>query len=139
MAIAGTAILKKKDKIISTFAVGTILTPFYLLAMEATINKYFLSQPVYWFRTIAFPVVCVWLVVIWMTLLLIRFTKMNNAYCIGIGFVLATMGSVLTNWVVLNERGKTLLASSWIGAFCCIVCAVMAFVIGGRLKKEGQK
>lgn len=129
-AIVGIAIFKRNNKILASLGMATVLLPLYLFILEILINRYFLNSPVYWFKAKALPTYCVWTVIIWITFILIMFTNINNAYCIGLGFAFSIIGAILTNGIFLRESLMTIVKSSWISILACCICTFIAIMVG---------
>ncbi len=130
-AVVMTAVLKKENKLIWTLGAATVLVPLYLFFIENIINKFFMVNPASWFMSKALPVCCIWAAIIWITVLLAKFTNVADGYCVGVGFVLAIFGAMLTNGVFLKENGiSAVLKSSWISILVCCLCALISVMIG---------
>ena len=128
--VAAVAILKRNNKIVYTMGTATVLIPVYLYIIESVINKYFIPKPASWFMTKAFPTYLVWAAIIWITFLLVRFSKIPNGYCIAIGFGLALIGSILTNAIFVKGSIKEIVKSSWISLLVCCFCVIVSVLIG---------
>ena len=129
-AIAGVAIFKRNNKIMYTLGTATVLIPFYLFIMESIINRYFLTNSISWFMSRALPTYCVWVAIIWITFLLVRFINIPNGYCIVLGFCLAIIGSILTNGIFLRVSLVAIVKSSWISILVCCLCAFISVMVG---------
>lgn len=129
-AVVGVAIFKRNNKIMYALGTATVLIPFYLFIMESIINRYFLTKPVFWFMSRALPAYWMWAAIIWITFCLIRFTNISNGFCIGFGFVLAIIGSILTNSIFLRVSLEESVKSSWISILVCCLFAFISVMVG---------
>lgn len=82
------------------------------------------------------PITLCWLVIIWITFYMIKYTNIKNLYCISGGFVLSMAGSAITNLVVGAEYPKEISGLNWIGIICCGVLALIFYVAGVMQSKD---
>lgn len=91
--------LSKKNKCIKSFGVYSILLIPYLFGLETIIDYLYLDPSQNRFFEYALPISIVWLVIVWSVILLGVITKLNKCYLISILFLLAIVGTSITNMI----------------------------------------
>ncbi len=94
-----TFFICKKNKYIKTLGVYSVLLIPYLFGLETIIDYFYLSPSQNRFVEYALPISAIWLVIVWGVILLGVKTKINRLYLISILFLLAIIGSTLTNMI----------------------------------------
>lgn len=126
------AIVSMKNKIIKTLIVMSVLLLPLLYGMEYVINTNYLSKPEEWFKVYALPITVAWLIILWVIILIKKFTKLNIWNVVGILLLLSIFGSVFTDSIAeqvpLTEVYYITL--DWIDSIVYFGCAIICFVIG---------
>ncbi len=132
-----TAVFSKKNKIINSTLVSSILILPLLYIIEYVTNKNYLINPIYWFKTYALPITFIWLAIIWITIFIKKCIKLNIWYTLSILFLLALLGSASTNaisnQISISEVYKVDL--EWIDSLSYFGCAIIFFIIG-HIRKD---
>ena len=131
-AVGLTAVLSKTHKIVKMLAVLSILILPMLYGIEYVINMYYLSEPADWFGIYALPITVIWLVILWIIVLIKRFTNLNIWNVIGISLILSIFGSTLTDAIAqqLSLIKIYTVDFEWIDSISYLGCAIACFIIG---------
>jgi predicted neutral ceramidase superfamily lipid hydrolase len=130
-AIVLTAIFSKKNKTINTTLVSSVLVLPLLYMIEVVINANYLINPCYWFISYALPITLIWLAIIWSFIICWKIMKLRIWNNLGITFLLAILGSALTNSIA-NQVSITKLyhdSFEWINSIVYMGCAILCFII----------
>ncbi len=133
------AILSKRNKIIASTLVSSILVLPLLYMIEYIVNENYLVRPIHWFTIYALPITLIWLAIIWIVILINKILKLNMWRTLGILLLFAIFGSALTNaisnQVSVNEIYQTGL--EWIDSLSYLGGAILCFIIGHVRKDKG--
>ena len=132
LATTLTAIYSKRNKIVKTLAMISVLLFPMLWVFESVINANYLPEPIYWIKGYALAIGCIWLGILWFIALLNKFTKTNVWNLLGIFLLLSAWGSLFTNAIANKTTMIVFLQNSfeWINTVSMIACAVICFIIG---------
>lgn len=130
--LVATPILCKKNKLIITSLVSSILVFPLLLCIEHIVNKNFIANPRPWFKTYAFPITLIWLGVIWSLILIKKWMSLNFWHTLSFLFILVMVGSTFTNVIARKVSVFELYKGSfkWIDSMVYFLCAIACFIIG---------
>ncbi len=121
-----TFFLCKKNRCIKTLGAYSILLIPYLFGLAVTIGASVFSPSKSGFLNYALPISIIWLAIIWGVILLGIIIKLNKFFLIGILFLLAIIGTTLTNMIALRIP--------WIETFYVDEIVTQIFVyIGGAI------
>lgn len=134
-----TAMYVRKNKVIKTSLVVSVMILPMLYIMEKVINKNYMDQPIAWFQHIALPITIIWLVIIWIMILTKKFSKLRFWNMAGVFVLFVMFGSAFTNSIgskapIYDYRENF----EWINTIIYVVCATVCFVIG-YVKKDRAK
>lgn len=130
--------ISKKNKIVKTTAAASILLLPLLYIIEYVVNDNYLSRPVYWVKEYALPIGALWVVIVWATILIIRFTKVNIWTAIGIFLLLATVGNAVTNAIANQATLKEIYITGykWIDTAAYLLCAAVFLFFGYEKRRK---
>lgn len=131
-----TAVFSSSGKLIKALAAATVLLLPYLFTLEKIINLAILDTPYDWFISLALPIGCIWIVICWIPVIMMRLLKLNYWSTYGILLLLGAVGSVLTNAIA---KGQSLSYAfwddfQWITTICVFIAGIICFVIGYFIK-----
>ncbi len=131
-----TGMFSKKHQIINALAAASILILPLLYMIENVVNKNFVSNPADWFVNYALPISLIWIAIIWITVLVRYFMKVNILNTTGILLILATFGSALTNAIAKQVSITKIYVDGfeYINTALFLICAIACFTIS-YLKK----
>ena len=72
----------------------------YIYLIQYVVNKYFLLHPVYWFKSIALPIILIWIIGIWIVYFIWMKIKKNIYYKISIFSLIVLFGSICTKLII---------------------------------------
>ncbi|MDD5934667.1 MAG: hypothetical protein PUC65_03740 [Clostridiales bacterium] len=135
-----TLYLSKESKWMKTLLTYSVLLIPYLFLLETVIAHQYLTSSQNRFMEYALPISCLWLAILWGVILFAKITKLNIFYAISILFLLAIVGSSVTNAIACKIR--------WIKTFDefdqkiqvleFIACATFFFFLG-TFRKVNRK
>lgn len=137
-SIGLVAVMSKKKKVMKAFAVGSILVLPMLYGIEYVINANYVTKSVEWFGKYALPITVIWLVILWITVIIKEYTKLNIWSVLGILLILTTLGSGLTNSIANQISVKQAYTRDygWIDAISYIAGAIVCFIVGHYIKNN---
>lgn len=139
-SIGLAVVMSKKQKVIKASAVGSILVLPMLYGIEYVINANYLTESIAWFSKYALPITVIWLAILWLTILIKKFIKLNNWNVLGVLFILTIFGSALTNSIALQISVKQVYTTGyeWINSFSFTACAIISFIVGYFRKNKNK-
>jgi hypothetical protein len=131
-------VISKSSKIVKMTAAASILLLPFLCVIEYVVNENYVSEPIYWVREYALPIGVLWIVIVWATILIIRFTKVNICTSIGIFLLLVAVGSAVTNAIADQATLKEIYAVGyeWISTAAYLLCAAVFLFLGYEMRKK---
>lgn len=125
-------VISKKNKIMKMTAAASILLLPFLCVIEYVANENYVSQPIYWVREYALSIGVLWIAIVWATILIIRFTKVNIWTSIGIFLLFVAVGSAVTNAIANQATLKEIytVGYEWIGTAAYLLCAAVFLFLG---------
>lgn len=125
-------------KIMKSLAAASLFAVPYLYAVEAVINKNYLDPPIYWAGRYALPISIIWIVIIWITVLIRHFAKVNLWTAAGILLLLATAGSMLTNAIARQAALLEIYTEGyeWMNMIIYLLCGILFLYLGHLWKNK---
>ncbi len=134
-----TAIHSKTHRFLKTAAAASLLLlpMLYGFALVIRANGY-APQSDDWFMRYAMPISLIWLVILWIFISLMAFTKINIWNATGVLLLMTILGSALTNAFANRESIFILYTTGleWIDSISYLACAALCFLIGRRRAKK---
>ncbi len=133
-----TLFFSKKNKVIRTLLVMSVMLLPMLYGFEAIINTNYLQPPVYWFTTYALPICGIWLVILWATVVFYNYARIGLWNSAGIFLLLTIVGSCWTNMIANRDSFLNLYSNNlkWIDLLAYFFCALLCFAIESIFKKR---
>ena len=103
----------------------------YVYLIQYVVNKYFLLQPVYWFKSIALPILIVWTIATWIIYFMWIKLKKNTYYKISIVSLIVLIGSICTDLIIhyngySNNENDIINYIAYLSIFVkSLICALM--------------
>lgn len=102
--IAGYSLLRilifNNNKIRNSIGFISLYTLPYLYLIQIVVNKYFIPQPVYWFKSIAAPITISWIFIIWIDYFAFIKLRKNIFYKFSFISMSIAAGSFFTDSVI---------------------------------------
>lgn len=139
-SIGLTVLMSKKQKVIKASAVGSILVLPMLYGIESVINANYLTEPIAWFSKYGLPITVIWLAILWITILIKKFIKLNSWNVLGVLFIMTMFGSALTNSIAQQISVKQVYTTwyEWINSISFTACAIISFIVGCFRKNKNK-
>ncbi|MFA9376982.1 MAG: hypothetical protein ACERKZ_09550 [Lachnotalea sp.] len=140
-AIIFTAILCKKNKVVKTLAMLSILIVPLLYGIEYVVNTNYLNKSIPWVNEYALPICFIWLGILWLTAIIKYMTKTNIWNMIGILLILTIFGDTITDSIAQNISFTEafLTGVDWIDSIVYLICAILCFIVGALRKDKNRR
>jgi Putative zinc-finger len=138
-AVLYTAILTKKNRVLSTTIVASVLLLPMLWGMQYIINLYFLAQPIDWFNEYALPISLIWIIIL-NGMVLFYYCSKKIWYTLGVGLFACAAGSILTDAIAekVSILESLYYGLNWIDTLAYFTCGMLCFIIGYVKNKKQQ-
>lgn len=123
-------LFKENDKKKSALLSLTVMILPYLFCLEKILNYYYFSPNIYWFREVALPITCIWIIVLWIVIFGFPKLKMRVAFKISLFSFIGMFAAVGTNYIALGDTLKRALDSNWINIVFFSVIGFLSLGIG---------
>ena len=136
-SLFGIIIFNTENRMRNMIIVISLAVIPYIYLIECIINKYYIVQPVYWFKSIGLPIVLVWILMIWIDYFVWLKLRKNIYYKISIFSITTLLGSIFTDLVVFLN-GYSMKEDSKIDYLVYLLVFIVFFVLA-KIKDKRYK
>lgn len=128
-------IFNKENKVRDLITVISLFICPYLYLIQFVVNKYFILQPVYWFKYLAMPIAISWILIFWADYFLCTKLRKNVYYKLSFISISIAIGSFFTDLAVFLN-GYSMKEDNIIDYVIYFCMAVILFVFAKVKEKK---